>query len=691
MRPVPSIVLLIVVIVGLVGGVGVAAPPAAPPTLVSAVEAFRRGDCAYHTAALRTLAEDPSPAGARAAVLLAGCLRAQRRYGEARTMFEVAASRHPTLAAFLRLQAAEAAAAAGDLEAALRDLAAPFDGASPAVLRRVAVLRGDALLRAGRPEEAADALRQVPGLDGSDDEIQSRVWWLRGVAAERTGNRREATEAYAMAWWAFPGSAGESAAGLRLRAVTGRSSPPIPALARVERARRLLKRGEPKAAEREWSLAVRDPLPDDIAAEAWYHLGLLRLGTPGAVNAFVRAARYPTRSEETQYYLGVAYHAVGRRADALAVWNRLADRRSPWASRAYLNLGRWAEAGRRWREADAWYLRAATNAPQAPSADEARWRRGWIRVRTGRTVEAERLFLEYGQAFPRTPRAPAHLYWAGRMRADRGADPRGLYRIVAERYPLTFYGQRARARLRMPPPPRPAAPPAPGLPDGEFTAPHLELAALGFSREAAEETEAHPAWETSAELRRLAAALWAAAEEPAKAAAAVEPLVASALLHTEEADPEVWPLAYPRPFWSDLLSQADHSGVDPYLVLAVMREESRFDPQAVSPARAVGLMQLLPTTAQGILGARLPPSRLTNPQLNIRAGVRYLAGLLRRYDGNVALAVAAYNAGPGGVRAVRHLAATDLDRFVESLPYAETRTYVRHVLQSYGIYRWLYP
>jgi len=688
MRPIPSIVLLVA---GLAAGPGVAAPPAAPQALAHAAAAFGRGECAAYTAVLRTLAEDPSPVGARAMVLLAGCLRAQRLPGEARRMFERAASRHPTLAAFARVQAAEAAAAAGDLEGVLRNLAVPLEGTSAAVLRRAALLRGETLLRAGRPAEAGAALRQIPGLEEVDDETQSRIWWLRGVAAERVGDRAEAVRAYAMAWWAYPGTQSETTAGLRLRAVMGRATPPVPAVARVERAKRLVKRGEPKAAEQELTRAVRGPLPDHVAADAWYRLGLLRLGTPGAVDALVRAARYPIRSEETQYYLGVAFNAIGRRADALAIWNHLAGRRSPWASRAYLNLGRWAEAGRRWREADGWYLRAAANAPQAPSADEARWRRGWIRLRTGRTADAERLFLEYGRVFPRTPRAPAHVYWAARARSEQGGDPGDLYRIVAEQYPLTFYGQRARARLGLPPPARPSPPSAPDLPEGEFTEPHLELAALGFYREAAEEVEADPALDTSPGLRRLAAALWAAAGEPAKAAAAVEPLVASALLNMEGADPQVWTLAYPRAFWSELLIEAERNGVDPYLVLAVVREESRFDPQAVSPARAVGLMQLLPTTAQGVLGTRLPPSRLTNPQLNIRAGVRYLAGLLRRYDGNVTLALAAYNSGPGGVRSVRHLAAADLDRFVESLPYAETRTYVQHVMQSYGIYRWLYP
>jgi len=686
------IAVAVLFLLGVDRNVAAAAPPAPPQALASAVEGFQRGECAAHVMSLQQVAADPSPTGARAVLLLASCLASRRSHDDARRMFEAAASRHPTLAAYARVRAARAALEMGDTDAALRNLAALPRAGSRALVRRAAVLRGEALLGAGRPGEALSALAGFPNLDGADDETQSRVWWLRGQAAERAGDRAEAERAYAMAWWAFPGTPDETAAGLRLRVITGRSSPPVPAIARVKRARHLLRSGEPKAAEREFVLALRAPLPPAVAADTWYQLGLLRIGTPGAVDALRRAARSPIRAEETEYFLGVAYNAIGRRGDALAIWNRLAGRRppSPWASRAFLNLGRWAEARRQWSEADQWYLRAAANTPQAPSADEARWRRGWIRYRNGRTADAERIFLEYGRAFPGTPRAPAHLYWAARAATDQGRDPRDLYRTVASRYPLTFYGQRARERLGMPLPLRPSVPKALELPEREFVEPHLELAGLGFWRDAAEEAAANLATESSPELRRMAGALWVRAGEPAKAVAAVEPLVVPALAEMQDADPELWDLAYPRAFWSELQVQAERYGVDPYLVLAVMREESRFDPEAVSPARAIGLMQLLPSTAQGILGTRLPPSRLMNPHLNIRAGVNYLAGLIRRYDGHMPLAVAAYNSGPGGVRAVRTLAQTDLDRFVESLPYAETRAYVQRVMQSYGIYRWLY-
>jgi soluble lytic murein transglycosylase len=129
------------------------------------------------------------------------------------------------------------------------------------------------------------------------------------------------------------------------------------------------------------------------------------------------------------------------------------------------------------------------------------------------------------------------------------------------------------------------------------------------------------------------------------------------------------------------------------LVHAVMRQESAFDPAIVSPANAVGLMQLMPATAKqaaGELSLPFDEADLTRPDVNLRLGAFYIAKLLRMFGENVALAAAAYNAGP---RAVSHWLESssddDLDLWVARIPFEETRTYVARVMQNLARYQWL--
>jgi soluble lytic murein transglycosylase len=128
-----------------------------------------------------------------------------------------------------------------------------------------------------------------------------------------------------------------------------------------------------------------------------------------------------------------------------------------------------------------------------------------------------------------------------------------------------------------------------------------------------------------------------------------------------------------------------------------MRQESGFDPDVVSSARAVGLLQLLPETARAIAKETPDPdddgTRLTSPPLNVALGARYLRDLLTHFHGVTPLAVAAYNAGPEAID--RWLSRRDkstpleLDLFVERIPYTETRTYVARVMGNLARYGYL--
>ncbi len=146
--------------------------------------------------------------------------------------------------------------------------------------------------------------------------------------------------------------------------------------------------------------------------------------------------------------------------------------------------------------------------------------------------------------------------------------------------------------------------------------------------------------------------------------------------------------------YSNIFSEyAQKHGFDPALSIAVTRRESAFVEDTRSSAGAIGLMQLMPSTARMVareLKLKRPRTKdLSNPQLNIRLGSRYLANMLRRYEGNLAMALAAYNAGPAAVDRWRPETDIDADLWIDSIPYQETRKYVRTVLEYMTVYRWL--
>ncbi len=155
-----------------------------------------------------------------------------------------------------------------------------------------------------------------------------------------------------------------------------------------------------------------------------------------------------------------------------------------------------------------------------------------------------------------------------------------------------------------------------------------------------------------------------------------------------------WEVAFPRAFDAIVAKATETTGVPAPLTWAIMREESGFHAEIRSHANAIGLMQLLPSTAREVAkGTGLPSDEdaLKRPEVSIPLGAKLLASLRRSYVTNPALAIAAYNSGSGSVR--RWLDArggSDFDVWVEQIPYDETRGYVKRVLASEAAYAFLY-
>ena len=161
-----------------------------------------------------------------------------------------------------------------------------------------------------------------------------------------------------------------------------------------------------------------------------------------------------------------------------------------------------------------------------------------------------------------------------------------------------------------------------------------------------------------------------------------------------------WRLRFPVVRAKEIWDHSQRFNVDPYLVLGIMRQESRYKADAMSPVGAVGLVQVMPRTGARVaamLGeTHYSPGALADPEVNLRYGVYYLSRLLDRFDGVFPLAVASYNGGPHNVsRWYAHWAPPDgagieLDALVEQIEYDETRDYVKKVSGNYARYVELY-
>ena len=165
--------------------------------------------------------------------------------------------------------------------------------------------------------------------------------------------------------------------------------------------------------------------------------------------------------------------------------------------------------------------------------------------------------------------------------------------------------------------------------------------------------------------------------------------------HHDSISPSLAEVLFPKPYVENVKRETSQYNLSPYLVMGLMRQESAFNKKVVSSARAIGLMQLLPTTATRVarsMGTRLEESNdLKKSAVNIQLGVKYLSGLLADFEDNIVFALAAYNAGPSKVRQWMETR-SDLKplEFMESIPYKETRNYVKKVLRNYVIYKTLY-
>ncbi len=337
-----------------------------------------------------------------------------------------------------------------------------------------------------------------------------------------------------------------------------------------------------------------------------------------------------------------------------------------------------------------------TSDPSLRSA--ALWSLGWAAYRNGARMSA----VEYFQGLATTEKDPiARLrprYWSARaLQAEHADIADAEFAALAQAYPYTYYGWRARQRS-----PLPDIPPARRqLPEGSVRLQALALLRArvlidaGLSIPAQRELEAQVTAAGGIADRIALARLFVKAESPDRAVQLIAGSYADVLAAGPVAGFEdLWQLAWPLPH-ADAVARAAETKQHAALVYAVMREESLFRPEALSSAGARGLLQVMPATgeqlAQELGFAPFSAAALFQPWLNIALGSHYLKSLRERFSGRLSAVIASYNAGPEAVEkwlTLRHDG--DDDEWVEAIPYPQTRIYTQRVLRSWRVYRDLY-
>jgi soluble lytic murein transglycosylase len=345
------------------------------------------------------------------------------------------------------------------------------------------------------------------------------------------------------------------------------------------------------------------------------------------------------------------------------------------------------------RASDSLFREVARRWPREAVASRARVRVALGRIEAGDSGAAiPYLEEEIERRGAEAQRARFLLARIALGRGDRDSARAALATVAADDS-LGYYGFRARTLADLPMPV--LAPPPPRAPSGSATALLRALASLddaGLAEEAAALREhlLTRAWENPGELLDVAEGLAATGRAPD----AIR-LGFAAMRRLSLNDPRVLRVVFPWPDRALIEAEAEAFGLDPYLLAAVIRQESWFSAGARSRAGAVGYMQLMPATARGVAARLRAPwsdAMLRVPDANVHLGSAHLAGLLARYAGDDTAAIASYNAGGRPVdRWRRGIPRGDHDALVERISYPETVDYVRSVLRNHALYRLLYP
>lgn len=577
-------------------------------------------------------------------------------------------------------------------------------------------------LQTGEPQKALRILRSEP-------QVRERpaLALVLARAYTNSGQLRLAAQTFQDIYYAFPTAPQAATAGDsldKLKSQLGVNYPPVTDEIATARAERLYAASQYSEALKAYEQLLKER---QHSSWAWrWNLGrarcLIRLNQANAaVETLVNSAA-PTPQLDAER-LATMVDAYAREEDDTAVAKTLDKLRSRyfksrWHAVALLRAANYFMYKGEWDIAPLYYRTLRDAFPQTPQGSEASWRFAWITYLAGKPDEARKSLLSHIRHYPDSPHVPAALYFLGRLEEDgHPAQARALYEFLIRRYRHGYYPLEASKRLpllkksssgqessktgpnisihelanRIPaadPPDFGACLPATS---GKNLVAFHTLDALHLDDLARQDLQARLEKHPNSPALVIALSRFEAEQGRTDHALHIAKRMVPDYYSQQfsELPREMWQLLFPKSHTSVIRRYAAINHLDPYLVMGLIRQESGFNARATSPADARGLMQVLASTITRSRRYRSSVGRrLYEPAYNVRFGCAYLRKLLKRYDGNVAEALAAYNAGPTNVdQWLSRRTFRDQQEFVESVPFPATRVYLKAVFADSGVYQ----
>jgi soluble lytic murein transglycosylase len=527
--------------------------------------------------------------------------------------------------------------------------------------------------------------------------------WLRlGLAAGKAGQPMRSVEALQRVYYDYPTTTESDEAGAEL----DRQDVEIDAaLAPKE-----LARAETLFQARRWThakasyVSVRPFVSGDDRERVAMRIAAadIALGRNRDGRDVLRPMLDGPHAEEANFHFITAIRGLGLKSEHRKLARAYVDRfpNSRFAEEVLNNLASAHIVDDEDAEADEVFKEILRRYPAGRFAERAAWKAGWRAYREGRFTDALQYFDNGAAQFPRSDYRPSWLYWAGRAAQRAGDIETGIarLRLAATDYRNSYYGRIAMDRLKETrggavTPTLQRAPASIAIPTAGRIA---TLLSAGLNSQAMDELlYAERMWGNSPQLQATIALTHKRLGNVRAGINAMKRAYPQYLAAGGETLPtEILQVIFPVEHWPLLQKYSKQRGLDPFLIAALVAQESNFDAGVRSHANAWGLMQVLPSTGRQYarrLGVRpFSTRRLTEAEVNVRLGTQIFADSIKKFGG-VHFALAAYNAGDSRVvRWMKERPGLPQDEFIDDIPFPETQNYVKRILGTAEDYRYLY-